>query len=206
MPENVIRNAEDKPSGMLQRMVVLFDLLIGACFIATMSWDWMMESPFSPSLLSALSLMEKTPPNPISGDSKKAFEHLIFIIDQMEEDEEGVCSRESYQNSASMLHYCFMEDNKGWIRGFCLAFPILAGKDFTAALRKSEPMALFILIYWGVLLDKRDSEAWWSANVGSNLVLEISDALLGLESKLSMLSEWKAGMSWARQEIKLRPS
>jgi hypothetical protein len=205
MPENVISHGANQSSSMLQRMVVLFDLCIGACFIATMSWEWMMESPFSPSLLSALSLLEKAPPNPISDDTTKAFEHLMIIIDQIEESKDSVCSRESYKNSISKLHYCFLEDSKGWIRGFCLAYPILAGQDFTNALRTSEPMALYILMYWGVLLDRLGSEAWWSANVGSNLVLEISDVLLALPSKVSMLPEWKAGISWARQEVRLAP-
>jgi hypothetical protein len=203
MPENA--NASTQPSSMLQRMVILFDLCIGACFIATVSWEWMMESPFSPSLLSALSLMEKEPPNPISDDTTKALEHLTIIIDEIEERADDVCSRESYRNSISKLHYCFMEDSKGWIRGFCLAYPILAGQDFTNALRASEPMALYILMYWGVLLDRLGSSAWWSANVGSNLVLEISDVLLALPSKISTLPEWKAGIQWARQEVRLAP-
>lgn len=201
MPDNIA----GQPSSMLQRMVVLFDLLIGACFIATMNWDWMMESPFSPNLVSALSLMEKTPPNPMSDETKEAFEHLNVIIEQMEQDEEGKCSQESYKNSVVKLHYCFMEDSKGYIRGFCIAFPILAGQDFTAALKISEPMALYILMYWGVLLDKLSGEAWWSANVGMDLVREISDTLLALESKASILPEWRAGIAWARQEVKLRP-
>ncbi|KUJ09540.1 uncharacterized protein LY89DRAFT_740625 [Mollisia scopiformis] len=190
--------------GMLKRMVVLFELLMGACSIAVLNFNWMLDSPFSPSLLSALSLMEKPAPEPISEATKQAFEDLTSIIDKLGKDEESR-SHAAYKAVATKLHYCFKQESRGLIRGFCIAFPVLAGEEYTAAMRVQEPMALFMLMYWGVLLNVLSDQAWWTAHIGRDLVSEISDALLQLppQSQFSTMPEWNAGISWARTEVGL---
>jgi hypothetical protein len=181
----------------LQRMVVLFELLIGASFLAVRNFDWLMESPLSGSIVTAISLLKTSSDYPLDGAVTEAFVRLDSVVDS----ESGGSRDGTYTKVVAKLHYCFVEDAKDSIKDFCIVFPVLADQEFTVAFRNLEPVPLFILMHWAVLLHKQCNQRWCAASVGRNLVLEISDTLLQLQSKLSMMPEWQDGISWAREQI-----
>lgn len=61
---------------------------------------------------------------------------------------------ESYRNVAMHLRICFSVDTNSPMNGFCIPFPSLASTDFILGVKNSEPVALFILIHWVVLLQR----------------------------------------------------
>ncbi|KAH8593052.1 hypothetical protein B0O99DRAFT_627941 [Bisporella sp. PMI_857] len=95
-----------------------------------------------------------------------------------------------YGCAIKQLECCSAED-KYW----AVTWLVSTGRDFIDGLRKREPMALAILIYWGVLLDKLD-QIWWAKYSGRRLVEGISTILL------SYGPQWDEATAW-RKDYKL---
>lgn len=55
-------------------------------------------------------------------------------------------------------------------------------------------MAMFILMHWAVLLERHGKLSWWAESVGRNLVGEISERFLRLQSQVSGTPEWRDGI------------
>jgi hypothetical protein len=87
------------------------------------------------------------------------------------------------------------------MEGFCVAFPSLAGRDFSLGVKNSEPVALFILLHWAVLLQRLGDWMWWAGSVGRKLVQEISDVLLQSHPQLGATPEWQDGIEWASEQV-----
>jgi hypothetical protein len=55
---------------------------------------------------------------------------------------------------------------------------------FISAYQNSEPLAMYIVLQWAVLLHGLDAEYWWARGVGKSLGEELSDMLSRLKCKL----------------------
>jgi hypothetical protein len=137
---------------------------------------------------------------PLSDNILSAFDRLGAVVDTLEGDIEAC---KAYRKAVSMLHFCFVEAAKGLIQCFFVAFPVMAGQEFNVALKNEEPVALFILMHFGVLLDNEGNDRWWAKGVGRSLVVEVSDVLLQLQTPFSGMSAWEDGIAWARQQVGL---
>lgn len=113
--------------------------------------------------------------------------------------------RYMYWLAIAQLKYCFAEDARGLIAGYCLTFIPVAGADFIWAIRKQEPVALFVLMYFGVLMDRygEDPRMWWITTTGRDLVKETSEILL--QTPIAMIPDGREGITWTRQQAGLPP-
>ncbi len=132
-------------------------------------------------------------------------------VAQQEEEEDEEAARaaaqqqqqqhEMYRQAIFWLKESFAENKMEVVKGYCLSFFVLAGKDFAAAVKGSQALAFFILMHWGVQLDRLGREAWFARTIGRQLVLEISQTLRPLP--FSSTPDARDGIAWARQQVGL---
>jgi hypothetical protein len=108
-----------------------------------------------------------------------------------------------YRKAIAQLKYCFAEDARDLIKGYCLSMIPVAGPEFAVAMRNLDPLALFIVMYFGVLLDRmaRDPMAWWISSMGKDLVKRASEILQ--QSPIAQIPDGRGGISWTRQQVDL---
>lgn len=94
-----------------------------------------------------------------------------------------------YVCAIKQLEHSFVEDQT-----FAFSWLTSTGADFNIELRRREPTALVILMYWGVLLDTLD-EIWWAKYSGRRLVDDLSTILLGYGP------QWNEAIAWAKKEV-----
>jgi hypothetical protein len=59
-------------------------------------------------------------------------------------------------------------------RGYALGWLNMAGDRYVKAVKDGDTVALLILMYWGVLLERCGRQVWWAEKFGSLLVAEIA--------------------------------
>ncbi|KAK7409346.1 hypothetical protein QQX98_008470 [Neonectria punicea] len=203
-----------EPQSILARMIALFDLLIKSCSIVLENIDALMNDPEAAVPMNAgLEAINKAPSHPLPSDVEAALARCHAVIDKgvdvAEEQhanarEEALLRVQSCRMTVSALRVCFVEDSKEMIKGLCIAFPSLAGPGFAAELKRSEPVAMFLMMHWGVLLHHLGKTMWWAKTIGRRMVLEISEILLQLTgTQLSEAHEWRDGIIWAREAAEL---
>ncbi|KAF2815331.1 uncharacterized protein BDZ99DRAFT_378341 [Mytilinidion resinicola] len=199
---------DEKRLGMLDRMVLLFNLFLGNGSIVLVNFEWLLNSPAEPSLRAGIALRQKMRPENLDALTTAALARLSSVIDAALACGDSMAIDESlhpYQGAVKQLGECFMLDSDDSIKGFCISFPMFAGPEFALSFRRMEPLALFIAMHWAVLLQRLPAEAWWAVGVGKQLVLEISEMLLS-ETQLTTMVEWHQNIAWAREQVGLNPS
>lgn len=197
----------------INRMSNGFDLMLGAYDITLTNLGWFFESYSS---LQVLLSYDVAPMDLIDVGTRTALEYLTSVSRQIrvpasvleardkKEDEDPLASElPVYQIAIAHMKYCFAEDARALIKGYCLSLVSAAGRDFALAFKRLEPMALFIILYFGVLLDRvaQDPLAWWITSTGRDLVKEASEILL--RSPIAQITEGRLGISWTRQQVGL---
>jgi hypothetical protein len=203
----------------IDRIGIAFDMVIGAVHIAATNMQWLMESPMSvgtvlglgnvamqildSETLLALDRMTSVS-RQMSPKSLPAMKEKIHVAGQ-EVPSPPESERYMYWLAIAQLKYCFAEDARGLIAGYCLTFIPVAGADFIWAIRKQEPVALFVLMYFGVLMDRygEDPRMWWITTTGRDLVKETSEILL--QTPIAMIPDGREGITWTRQQAGLPP-
>lgn len=117
----------------------------------------------------------------------------------------AAAQQDMYRLAIFWLKEAFAEQKVDALRGYCLSFFILAGQEFTAAAKESQPLALFILMHWAVELDTLGEEAWWARAVGRQLVGELSE-ILAADPLLGAMRETRENIAWARRRVGLLPA
>jgi hypothetical protein len=204
---------EQKPS-MIDRMIVLFELYLGTSSVAAIGLSWMSEGPASESMRVAVAVVLEEGPDPLDDSTKMALAKLASIVDgnasslssdagvRPETSLQGQ-SQVSYRIAMHLLRKCFVEDAKDTIKGFCVSFPMFAGREFAIAFKNREPIALLITMYWGVLLDRLGKLAWWTKSVGQGLVMEISEELQQSQLQHTSTLGWRETIAWSREQVGL---
>lgn len=192
-------SASGTDGSMLNRMVTIFEAANGSSWVTKVSYDWLVEGL---ALAKEMQSVEEASPDILDMDTKLAMGRLR-LLEEVTRTSRGTSSSRniSYEAAIALLERSFAEDVKGLIPGFCFAWPGEVGLDFISAMKKSEPVALFLLMHWAVLLHRIPQEAWWVRSVGRNLAEELSDVLS--HSEYSAMPEWAAGISWVRRQVDL---
>ncbi|KAK4451217.1 hypothetical protein QBC34DRAFT_59037 [Podospora aff. communis PSN243] len=109
----------------------------------------------------------------------------------------------TYQLAIGQTKYCFAEDLAGRLKGYFHTVFAVAGTPFVNALRDREPMALFIFLYWGVLVHRatKDPALWALVSEGQYVVSETSKLLLS--SDIWAVPGVREGIAWARSQVDL---
>ena len=195
----------------VSRITTLMDLTIGSSSIALIDWSGLMESPMAPMIrAAAATFSDNTGPDALAVTTKEVFARLTFIVDRA-----YILKNPGLSTSHILLHFelatklvtwlqtCFVVEAKESGRGFSLGFPAFAGQSFASAVKKAEPLALFILMHWAVLLDGLKNECWWVGSIGQELVQEISLIPLQEQSQIVEMPEYQQNIAWARQKVGL---
>jgi hypothetical protein len=205
----------------IDRIGIAFDMVIGAQQIAEVNMEWLKDSPISANTVLDLG---KATMQILDSDTLAALDRLTAVSRYMSPSwpatmmermklhvaKMGVTSppeseRDMYWLAIAQLKYCFAEDARGLIVGYCLSFIPTAGADYIWAVRKQEPVALFMLMYFGVLMDRygEDPRMWWIAKTGHDLVKEASEILL--RTPVAMIPDGREGIAWTRRQVGLPP-
>nr|RBQ98718.1 hypothetical protein FVER53263_00309 [Fusarium verticillioides] len=209
---------EELYEGVLERMVTLWELLMGNASIANQHFDALISGALSRSteaLMLRTQLQTETPTS-LSKETEEALESLSTIINKACEAPSGSTPNNqseasvrisSYRTSFSAIQTCFVQDSKDVFKGMAIGFPALAGREFGLALKSSDPVALLLMVFWGVQLDTLGKVAWWVGTFGKKMVDEVSEMLWEPDPgfEVMTMSEWRECITWARTEVGLTP-
>ncbi|KAJ5758324.1 uncharacterized protein N7511_007018 [Penicillium nucicola] len=78
-----------------------------------------------------------------------------------------------------------------------LAWLAMVDKEFVDNVRRRQPLALLILMHWGVLLGELDGQHWWARDSGRALVGELLDALHPADP------QWAEAVGWPQKKMAL---
>ncbi|KAF5005674.1 hypothetical protein FDECE_7908 [Fusarium decemcellulare] len=208
----------DEQQNILDRMVTLWELLMGNASVANLHYDALISGALSRSTdaLMLRTQLQRTTPSSIPLETEAAIARLSTIVDTAAQTPEGSSPEaqsdsavriQAYRASVSAIQTCFIEDSKDLFKGIAIAFPALAGKNFGVALKQSDPVAMYLMMHWGVQLHSLGKQAWWVGTFGKMMVRELSEMLWQPESALdvAVMPEWREGIVWARMEVELPP-
>ena len=102
------------------------------------------------------------------------------------------------RRAAFFLQECWEKCCEPDTRGYMLAWLLQSGRDFISAIKDKEPVALLILMHWGVLLENQSYGIWWAQRVGKSLVEDLSDVADALKNE-----KLRDGVAWAREQVGL---
>ncbi|EEA20345.1 hypothetical protein EYB25_007858 [Talaromyces marneffei] len=141
-----------------------------------------------------------------------ALDRLTAISHQIElpasDDKSSSCFAEDsqlYQVTIAHIKYSFAEEVRDVIKNYCWTVTSVNDPEFFDAVRNSEPMALLIIMYFGVLLDmmgrKGNAITWWLCGQGKDVVDDISQILKC--SPVAQIPDVQDAIAWARQKVGL---
>ena len=199
----------DGNQSMLGRITMLLELFLGSSSIAVRHRALLLDSPISPLIIRSRLLLMPAIMQPIDGATNVALARLSSVVNGgvpiphgNQAAKDAASSRlKSYQNATTNLRVCFSVGINSQMIGFCVSFPSRAGRDFTLGVKNLEPVALFILLHWAILLQKLGDWMWWAGSVGRRLVQEIADVLANSYPDLARTPEWRDGISWACKQV-----
>ncbi|KAF3393517.1 hypothetical protein DPV78_009819 [Talaromyces pinophilus] len=108
-----------------------------------------------------------------------------------------------YQVAIAHIKYSFAEEIRDVVKNYCWIIASVNDPRFFDAVRNLEPMALLIIMYFGVLLDmmekKGNAMAWWLRGQGKEIVGDLSQILN--RSPVARLPDVQEAIYWTRQKV-----
>ena len=104
-----------------------------------------------------------------------------------------------YDNAIQLLQVYYAHDYEGNVKGMWLSAATHMGGDFAAAMERSEPMAMLLLMHWGVLLERSSPHFWWAKSVGKTLVEQLSTLVQA--SVLASLPNVLQHVNWVKRQV-----
>jgi hypothetical protein len=157
-----------------------FEMAWGAGWALATNMDCIKTNPMFRNIVS----VDQLPKTPLDGDTADIFAQLTEINDRRmtslpkllsEPGSHAERNSEACRNAIFWLRACFETcltpiEN----RSYCLFWVGASGKDYHTAVKEGHYIALLILMFWGVLVEKLGEEYWWAENFGFSLIDEIS--------------------------------
>ncbi|KAM0126709.1 hypothetical protein ACHAO1_009941 [Botrytis cinerea] len=168
----------------LLNIFLMYDCLHGIKSVLNTSFSWLQSGPLRDIL--------RTPQKfQLRGNEVTILP--IKILQSLNTTAIGVTNPlyETYQKAIKELERCYAEGKR-----IPVSWPAGLNTDFMCELEKRERMALMILMYWGVLLDRLD-EMWWAKRTGKRLVEDLCRSFDGCGD------EWDEAVRWAMTEVGL---
>jgi hypothetical protein len=177
------RTTSDKNTGLLHRILEMFNLARGIKPVLSLCWPWVQESSIAP-LLSRRDLLYAE--DLLGSDIQRAFNRLKANIGRAAE---SVVMRHAYLDATELLRDVYplgraTSEHKSTV----LAWPVMVSRDFHLALLETRPIAIAILAFWGTILHSM-RETWWIETKGQQIVA-LSSEILG--------PEWQDTLIWPR--------
>lgn len=183
--------ARDESSNMTENIVVVFELLQGVKKILHIGGSWIKLNLFTRQK----SFRETDSPD-LDRETKAALEKLTTL------NYETLASIDTDQyrinkDVISHLLHCFTLFSVSLDPGNVLAWLAAVDKEFVDNVRRRQPLALLILMHWGVLLGELDGKWWWARNSGRALISELSHILHPGDIR------WADSLAWPQQKMGL---
>lgn len=188
---------------MVQNMVAHFELSRGAGILARQNWDELREAP----ILRTIKTLNELPSEPIEPTIESALARLNAVNDEkhnpaFDQSRDAKLQTITYhaacQRAIVHLEELFSKCEQPAHRGYALAWLNLTGRDYVEALESADPVALLVLMHWGVLGDRCGDGLWWARSIGSSLVDEVTEALVAETNPVL-----RDSVSWAREQVGL---
>ncbi|KAL8298975.1 hypothetical protein RB597_007549 [Gaeumannomyces tritici] len=210
---------ESSTGRTLAAAMIHFDMIHGAGQVVLIALDWLEAGPYPTN--ARPNWKEDVLFELLDEDTKAAVAHLQTVNDMVTredgslptppssgKDADGSTNTDSeaarstkamYKKAISYLEEFFARTLDRNTRGFGLLWPTMAGAEYAAAARRSEPLAILLLMYWGVILHRMSKDYWWAGRPGRALVREGEVALRS--SPHAMLPAWVQSVEWALAAI-----
>lgn len=205
--------AEDNLEGvsMLERIKQFFYMLRGALAIARVQESAFWDSPVGlRTVISSLMNASLDYLKPVDGEGmillqkvNDSFHQTLFTARESSPSEldEAETMYGVYSRVIEYLQFCFAEDGRGEIRGYCISIGAACGDHFDASFNRGEPMAILIILVWAVLVHRLEGEFWWANKLGRATIKELSMMLV--DSPLALIPETAELVLWARAQVGL---
>ncbi|CBF82058.1 hypothetical protein AN5349.2 [Aspergillus nidulans FGSC A4] len=179
---------KDENIGAYEKIVLATELLQGVSKILNLYRGWVTLKPFTYE-----SNFWGNSTTALDQDTEIALNNLSMLTDEVSNSEQ----RNVFHEAVKLLRQCFVRYANSRDIASILAWLAAADKGFVHALRCRHPLALLILMHWGVLIHELDGRLWWAQNSGSALVLELLVELQSYQPR------WKNILLWPKQKIGL---
>ncbi|OBT47836.1 hypothetical protein VE00_01539 [Pseudogymnoascus sp. WSF 3629] len=169
----------DQSDSVIQTVLVNVELLRGCTPIIESKQDYLLQNPYVQKLKPFESL-PRTPLDP-------SMEEALVMLANLNDKRITASVRDTAPRRAQQIEY--WEDCKAalgllqtmyekcvddFTRGYALGWLNMAGDRYIKAVKDGDAVALLILMYWGVLVEKCGHQVWWAEQFGSSLVAEIA--------------------------------
>lgn len=204
---------DDTSNSVIDRCIGFWEGTGSSIALMYTNWQWLCQSKRSATII-----QEKYPVDSTLMDTVPAIKVATQVLSDLLrlarlpptgnpelDGEDGLgpyaSAVKSYRFAADQTRYAFAEDRiKAYLMTVCIvAHTDAHGPEFMQGLRDREPIALFILMFWGVLLNATslDGMIWYVRSEGRDLVEETSEIIAA--SYLVYLEDVQEGMRWCRQ-------
>ncbi|KAJ5823726.1 transcriptional regulator family: Fungal Specific TF, partial [Penicillium robsamsonii] len=183
--------ARGENSSITENIVFVFELLQGVKKIHRIGESWIKLELFS----RRRNHWESKSPS-LDDDTRDALERLGTLND------ETLASIDPEQHRVNKDAIVYLRQFSTRVSNSVDAATVLAwlamiDKEFVDNMRRRLPLALLILMHWGVLLGELDGQHWWARDSGRALVSELLDALHPGDM------EWANAVAWPRKKMGL---
>ncbi|KAJ5593823.1 uncharacterized protein N7459_000031 [Penicillium hispanicum] len=180
----------DENCNMTENILVVFELLQGVKKIIHIGRSWIKLNLFSRQRD-----FGSTGPS-LDRETQVALDQLVTLNDEtlaiIDTDQHRI-----NKDVIAHLRQCFTLFANSQDPANVLAWLAAVDKEFVDNVRRRQPLALLVLMHWGVLLGELDGQRWWARNSGQALVLEISRTLQPGNAR------WVDSLSWPRRKMGL---
>ncbi|RAH55955.1 C6 transcription factor [Aspergillus piperis CBS 112811] len=183
--------AREENQSMTENIIVVFELLHGVSKIFTISRPWLQGKLFTSRRgfwEDQLSILDS--------EIEAALDRLTALNNDMLAPDKAD-QHHIIKNAIALLRRCFCRYNHARDVASILAWVATVDKEFVHALRCRQPLALLVLIHWGVLLQELDEKVWWAKDSGTALVSELLNALRPCDVR------WEGALQWPKRKIGL---
>lgn len=174
-----------------ENLVSIFELLRGVVTVVKSSEQRLKEGPFKVLLEPPIGGIQLAP-DPNEQESRAEAISSLHERSRIVSKYVGPQTYEIYSAGIHSLDNA-VEEVIGFSgrHGMIIAWPVMAPHQLIPLLKQSDPMALLIWIYYGVLT-LEIHEHWWGRDFGVLLIRDLSEALLKIDQ------EWDPYIKWAR--------
>ena len=181
------KSTHDEHGGMVKTAITLYELLSGCGPIAQSKEGYIAENPY----FQKIRRFEDLPRATLEARTEAAITKLGDLNDKRitqtvyESDErrvQQVAYWEACKKALALLRQCFEKCVDSTSQGYVLGWLNMAGSQYIKAIKEDDHIALLMLIYWGVLVERFRRQVWWTHQFGNLLVQEILDRDLGKDT------------------------
>lgn len=187
----VVTATRDENPAMTENIVVVFELLQGVKKIIHIGRSWIKLNLFSRQKDSL-----GTEQSQLDQETQAALDCLATLNDETL----ARIDTDQYQINKDVithLRHCFTMFASWEDPANILAWLASVDKEFVDNVRRRQPLALLILMHWGVLLGQLDGQRWWARNSGRALVSELLQVLQPGDAR------WAESLAWPQRKMEL---